>query len=174
MIRFVEISKSSHQSFAENLYTLAFDADERRDFSQIPLIYNKINNHFYIIEKEQQPIAILALWDLNQFLYIEHLAVSEQARNQGIGSSIIENLKNMYSKPIVLEVEQPFEPLQQRRIRFYERLGFVLLPNNYIQPPYSPDKQSLQMRIMLSDENLLRFCPFETIQARLHTSVYYL
>lgn len=37
-------------------------------------------------------------------------------------------------KPVLLEVEPPLGEMEQRRIGFYERLGFHLNPYAYVQP----------------------------------------
>ncbi|MDR1847270.1 MAG: GNAT family N-acetyltransferase [Bacteroidales bacterium] len=169
---FVKLSKSTHQSFARSLYTSSFPPEERREFSQIPDLHLYKPFTFYVIEQSQQPFAIMALWTFASFSYIEHLAVANEQRNRGIGTKIISNLKSQRPNPLVLEVELPLTETALRRIKFYERLGFILLNDNYLQPPYSINKQAVEMRLMVSDPNLLNICDTKSIIQILHTQVY--
>lgn len=50
--------------------------------------------------------------------------------------------------PILLEVEPPSGELEQRRIGFYERLGFHLNAYEYNQPPLRTGQADLPLRIM--------------------------
>ena len=74
-------------------------------------------------------------------------------------------------KPAVLEVEKPDDELSQRRIRFYQRLGFVLSPRPYTQPPYSPDRHPLELRLMSYGEIDLDQT-FDLVVTRIHNRVY--
>jgi predicted GNAT superfamily acetyltransferase len=172
VINFVVLNESPHQSFAQTLYTSAFEADERREFSQIFTLTTRNDFRFYVLEDSQSPIAILALWNFETFCYIEHFAVDNNLRNGGRGTTIIQDIISKSQNPIVLEVELPMTPMAQRRIRFYERLGFVLLPFDYFQPPYSPDKKPVAMHIMTTDTTPFNHQRFETIKQTLYNKVY--
>ena len=172
MINFVQLSESPHQAFAQNLYLSAFEADERREFPQILTLIPQKDFKFYVIEDSSVPVAILALWSFETFDYIEHFAVASDKRNRAIGTTIIQTLLSTSRKPVILEVEPPFTPTAQRRIKFYERLDFILLPDSYLQPAYSPDKKPVDMRLMLSDSTLLTSCPPQTIIQTLYSKVY--
>ena len=71
----------------------------------------------------------------------------------------------------MLEVEPPNGVLEQRRIGFYERLGFHLTPFDYVQPPLREGQADLPLRIMvypkpLQDEE------FNLFKEILYTEVY--
>ena len=75
------------------------------------------------------------------------------------------------NNPAVLEVEKPLDNISQRRIRFYERLGFVLCTRPYTQPPYSPEKQPLELYLMSFGKIDLNQV-FDTVASRIHQKVY--
>lgn len=75
------------------------------------------------------------------------------------------------NNPAVLEVEKPLDNISQRRIRFYERLGFVLCTRSYTQPPYSPEKQPLELYLMSFGKIDLNQV-FDTVASRIHQKVY--
>ena len=49
---------------------------------------------------------------------------------------------------MVLEIEPPNSETQSKRISFYEKSGFKLDKRDYMQPPYSPDKNHVKMFLM--------------------------
>ncbi|MDR1725660.1 MAG: GNAT family N-acetyltransferase [Bacteroidales bacterium] len=171
-MKFVEYQKSTFKHFAQKLYISAFIPDERREFSQILHLLNTDNFKFYIVEDSLKPLAILLLWHLDAFYYIEHLAVEQNIRNNKIGTNIIQYLQNKIFEPIVLEVELPLSIEAQRRISFYQRLGFTILNNYYLQPPYSTNKNEVEMKIMLYENDTHYSLSFEKIKETIYTMVY--
>ncbi|MCG8399496.1 GNAT family N-acetyltransferase, partial [Bacillus atrophaeus] len=85
-------------------------------------------------------LAFLAVWEFAEFVFIEHFAVSEKARNSGIGGKMLEELARQKAGKVVLEVELPEDSLKKRRIGFYERHGFTFNEYPYIQPPMGEDR----------------------------------
>ena len=51
-------------------------------------------------------------------------------------------------KPILLEVELPYSTINQRRITFYERIGFKLNQHYYEIPPLKKSLLPLQLLLM--------------------------
>ena len=56
--------------------------------------------------------------DFADFVYVEYLAVDPDIRGGGIGARILSQLRDGVRKPVVLEVEPPFNELAKRRIQF--------------------------------------------------------
>lgn len=128
-----------HYPFVENLLHQSFPLNERRDDDAQR--YNTDHNpHFncYLIteNREETPVGIITVWELEGFRYVEHLATSPDLRNRGYGKHIMEQLKNLFPGIIILEVERPEEEMSRRRIEFYKRCGFSLCEQDYIQPSY--------------------------------------
>ena len=78
----------------------------------------------------------------------------------------------MSADPLVFEVELPDNELACRRIRFYERHGLLLdTTHPYIQPPYRPDGESIELRLMTRGDIDLNEC-FEEVCQTLRRRVY--
>lgn len=104
-------------------------------------------------------LALLCYWSLDtnhdgcamctdsNFTYVEYLAVSPLLRGMGVGSDIMKRFVSQVNT-IILEVEPPVCTLTQRRVAFYERLGFKLLPCDYWQPSYGV-LPGVALRLML-------------------------
>ena len=78
-----------------------------------------------IYHKDEGPYHVLMYAELDDFIFIDYLFVSKQARGQGIGHRLLQKLKAK-GKPIILEVE-PINYVDsdtKKRWRFYEREGF--------------------------------------------------
>ena len=104
-------------------------------------------------------------WELNGFIYLEHFAVAKEMRGQGLGTYLMGELKKTaLDRPLILEADPPGESeVASRRVRFYERLGFVLNKYRYFQPPYSADEQPLPLSVMSYPKGL---SPEEFVQIR--------
>ncbi|OLO37155.1 GNAT family N-acetyltransferase [Alkalihalophilus pseudofirmus] len=106
--------------------------------------YEKLNQYFPIEEmkskehmelllaekseiyfKDESEDHVLMYVEMEDFVFIDYLFVSKNARGKGTGKKLIDKLKNK-GKPIILEVEPiDYEDTDtQKRQRFYEREGF--------------------------------------------------
>ncbi|AIM17087.1 MULTISPECIES: GNAT family N-acetyltransferase [Neobacillus] len=78
-----------------------------------------------IYHKDEGPHHVMMYAELNDFIFVDYLFVSKDARGQGLGQKLIEKLKKK-KKPIILEVEPVnYEDSDtEKRLRFYKRNGF--------------------------------------------------
>jgi ribosomal protein S18 acetylase RimI-like enzyme len=161
----------SEIQFSKTLYEQSFPLEERRDFYD--LIEIKKNNplELNILYKEDLPVGILNLWDFKDYLYIEHLAIFPQYRNQKIASNIL-NLLNKTSKLIVLEVELPIDEISTRRIEFYRRNSFSVQPYKYYQPPYRKGEKSIEMHLMANVQKSIAEIKYNEIIDTIRKKVY--
>ncbi|WP_391560430.1 GNAT family N-acetyltransferase [Robertmurraya sp.] len=78
-----------------------------------------------IYHKDEGKYHVLMYAEFDQFIFIDYLYVSGEARGKGLGHQLLEKLKQK-EKPIILEVE----PINykdsdtEKRLRFYKREGF--------------------------------------------------
>ena len=169
MIEFKEIS-ADNLCFAKNVFETSFPIEERPLFDTILHARNKTIFHFNVVYLNGNPVGIFSYWTFDKFTYVEHFAVGEQYRNNGVGQRIMKHFL-LHITQVVLEVEMPTTAMAQRRIEFYKRLGFAPNPYSYIQPSYHNDDNSLPMIIMsllpLSDES------FAEVKQCLYTEVYH-
>lgn len=117
--------------------------------------------------------GVLDFWDFGSFVYVEHFAVAPELRGQGTGSAMMEELRRYVGeRPLVLEAEPPSDsPLAARRIAFYERIGYVLNPYEYIQPAMGDDEHPIPLVIM-SSPRPLSCDEFNAIRDRMYDRVY--
>lgn len=78
--------------------------------------------------------GILYHWRYDGWYYIEHLAVSPALRGQHMGSRALEAFCR--DKRVILEIDPPVDDISIRRLHFYERLGFIENPQEYIHPSF--------------------------------------
>ena len=78
-----------------------------------------------IYHKDESPKHILMYVELDNFIFIDYLLVSKNARGEGLGHKLLEKLKRK-EKPIILEVEPiNYEDSDsEKRLHFYQREGF--------------------------------------------------
>ncbi len=98
-----------------------------------PIEEMKSKAHMEILLKERSDIYlkdegknhVLMYAELENFIFIDYLFVSKDARGEGLGHKLIEKLKKK-GKPIILEVEPVnYEDTDsEKRLKFYKREGF--------------------------------------------------
>ncbi|MFD1735321.1 GNAT family N-acetyltransferase [Bacillus salitolerans] len=79
-----------------------------------------------IYHKDEGPHHVLMYAEFDEFIFIDYLFVSKDARGQGLGHKLLEKLKAK-GKPVILEVEPVnYEDTDtEKRLKFYKREGFV-------------------------------------------------
>lgn len=78
-----------------------------------------------IYHKDEGKHHVLMYAELNDFIFIDYIFVSKDARGEGLGGKLIGKLKKK-GKPIILEVEPVnYEDSDtEKRLKFYQREGF--------------------------------------------------
>lgn len=133
---------------AWSLYEKAFPKEERRSINDQKKIFKNKKYHFEVIVDKELFVGLLFWWEFRDLRFVEYFATSEKVRNKGFGQRILYEFINRSVKPIVLEVELPSSEIRQRRIGFYERIGFHLNPHNYEIPPMEEGGEALELLIM--------------------------
>ena len=141
---------------AWKLYEDAFPLEERRSLDAQKNVMKKTNYHFEIIVDDNQLIGFLLWWDFEKNRYIDHFATLTEQRNKGFGKQILERFLDINDKPILLEVELPNSAINQRRIKFYERIGFKLNQHYYEVPSSKEDHSPLELLLMSYPEHLTK------------------
>jgi ribosomal protein S18 acetylase RimI-like enzyme len=155
-MEFIKLENSDSHEFIEawKIYESSFSSDERRTFDlQKKLIGNK-HYTFFSVLKDKARVAIIAQWDFEDFLFIEHLAVKNDMRCKGIGAELLKEYLAKNKEKIVLEVERSDTEIASKRIKFYEKIGFKLNNFDYIQPLYGRDKNPVPMFLMTYPEKI--------------------
>lgn len=142
-----KLEKKDFESFFA-LMQEAFPPEEYRPKDKQYAILDDSNYSAYILMDNNEVNALIATWKLNGFYFAEHLAVHSKLRNKGIGSKFVKDYLNIIHTPLILEVENLTDSISQRRIGFYERLGFVLTDICYDQPNFQESGKRIPLRIM--------------------------
>ena len=152
---------------------LSFPEDEHRTYEEQKELLNNSLYQIYILPDEsgENIKAFVAVWEFDEMVYIEHLAVNPEFRNGGLGAMILQELISRSDKQICLEVEPPKETMAIRRIGFYERNGFFLNEYDYMQPAIFKGRKPIPLLIMTSGRKISKE-EFDRIRTVLYTKVY--
>ncbi len=141
--RRIRSPKEGAYSAAEQIFMDSFPISERRPLSSLRRLMMEEERFYFLAVsadtgagREQEVVGILAYWDFSDFVYVEYLATRSDLRGRSLGRGIMENLFAATALPVVLEAEPAQDDLSCRRIHFYERMGFVVQPDEYCQPSY--------------------------------------
>lgn len=136
------------------LYNESFPYHEKREEkSQIEILKNSLY-HFLLAFDNESFIGLVLYWENDGFIYVEHLCVMKEKRNQHYGEKILNELKRE-NKVIILEIDPPIDEIAKRRELFYDCCGFKTNDFSHIHPSYHKDCSGHLLRIM-SYPNVLR------------------
>ena len=153
LIRLKHISDNYFQK-AWKLYEDAFPFEERRLLDDQSYVLQNDSYHFDVLIDKDQFIGFILWWNFDTHRYIDHFATAVEQRNKGIGKLILNKFMDRDDKSMILEVELPTSNINERSIKFYERLGFKLNQHHYEIPPITKDQPPLQL-LLMSYPNIL-------------------
>ena len=147
-----------------------FPSSERPNLEGFRRRMLKYNEQTYIFEENETEKGYIIIADLEEYVLVSFLAVYKETRGQGIGTKILKEITEKYSnkKGIILEVENPdFEEdekeknIQQKRIKFYEKSNFEIIPNlnvklymvNFKIMIYKQEKQEINKQEIINELN---------------------
>jgi ribosomal protein S18 acetylase RimI-like enzyme len=153
-------------------YISSFPSNERRDFFAFcDLLICEPLFCMYVILDGEQYVGFISCWSFTDFVYVEHFAINPDKRSGGIGSFVIRQFINLMTLPVVLEVENVVDDLTARRVRFYEKAGFILHHLDYKQPPYRKSDAWYDLQLM-SYGPLDMKNTFESVRDTIYCHVY--
>ncbi len=171
----IKNAQDSFFSLVWSLYEHSFPQDERRNLAQQKNLFQKKEYSLLALLENTQFIGFFSIWDLGSFVFIDHFAIKEELRGKGTGTKILENFifeQKQKGKELVLETERPFaNSSAKKRIAFYERVGFILCSENYIQPAFDIHKKTVPLYLMRYGKAISKK-EFETIKEKLYRVVY--
>ena len=133
-MQIIRISDIHHPRFGEvwHLYQNSFPVCEQRTLDHQITAFKADRFHLDVYLDGETLVGFIGYWDFDDYLYIEHYAINSDLRGGGWGSRILEALQKTAGKTIILEIDEVVDEISTRRLRFYQRLGFVVNP--YIHP----------------------------------------
>ena len=173
MIHITPILSSDKKNLTKikKIYEYSFPIDERRDFDKLIDMLKDVRFGIKGIFVDDDLAGFISLWDFEEYLYVEHFAVDKELRGNGLGSHVLQNIINETQHKIILEVDLPSDTISFKRIKYYEKFGFILCHEEYIQPPYGDGKDAVPMFIMSKPE-IDDYTEFQQIVKTLHSQVY--
>ncbi|WP_029297637.1 GNAT family N-acetyltransferase [Chryseobacterium hispalense] len=137
-------------------YCKTFSEDERRDWEKLISLFSNPKAKIISVLHESKNIGYLILWELSNYTFVEHFEVFEEFRSQKLGSYITKYLFENNPR-IILEIEpEHWGENAARRYDFYQRNGFRLIDEMYVQPSYGQGKKPLDLWLLANytPENL--------------------
>ncbi len=139
-----------------SIMEMSFPIDEYRPYDeQRALLYDAKYCIYVLADSDSADLkGFIAIWQLEDFTFIEHFAVNPIYRNQGLGTLILQEIRQLTGCQFCLEVEPPQTDFAKRRIAFYKRNGFYLNDYPYMQPSISKGRQPIPLLIMSSEDGM--------------------
>lgn len=116
-MNFIRLESSDFDRVWE-IMEISFPPEERRKREKQRELLEQEEYLLYGAKQGENLLGFLAVWELGEFLFIEHFAISPEARNSGLGRRMLHELQAKGHQKIVLEVELPEKELARRRIHF--------------------------------------------------------
>ena len=140
------INATQHPLMGEwwQLYEEAFPATERRSFPQHAAAMLEPAFHCVHLADENGFAGIMAYWQWEELIYLEHLAIAGSRRSQGLGHQALE----MLAGNVIVEIEPAVDADTVRRLSFYESCGFLCLPHSHVQLAYQKGYPDIELWLL--------------------------
>lgn len=146
----IEKTREYELEFFKTLYENAFPENERISFEESKKLAAEGKLELLTIKSNDKPFGIAITATHNDVTLLSFFAISEDARNKGIGGEAFEALKGLYkNKNFMVEIEDTEcgEEIKVRRKNFYLR-------HNMKNMPYGIWYNGLKMEIMTNGERV--------------------
>ena len=144
----VTSATDAHLNYIRSLYESTFPVQERRDWPQFLQLLSEPDMKLSVVMAENEAIGFVIGWQIGNWYYVEHLAIDPLQRGKKYGERVMESVLEAGRGRVILEVERVHDTNSQRRIGFYERLGYSVVNYDYIQPPYRKGEAVLPLLLM--------------------------
>src|SRR5690606_20222875 len=129
-------------------YCSTFPEDERRDWSKLITLFSNPKVKIISVLHEAKNIGYFNIWEITNYTFVEHFEVFPEFRSQKLGSNITGYLFENYPR-LILEIEPgDLGDDAKRRYSFYQRNGFNLIDEMYVQPSYGEGKKPLNLWLL--------------------------
>lgn len=124
------------------------DSEMRTYIDQKKLLDSDVYEIFTKEDENGEVIAFISAWNLPSCTFLEHFAVSSKLRGNGIGSKFFSEVLERCKDIVFLEVEPPVDTITKKRVKFYEKFGFILNDFYYSQPPLREGFEHMELKVM--------------------------
>lgn len=139
-----------HLVFIRDWYENSFPPEERREFDALVCLFPYPDMHLCALIQDGKPVGFMIYWQWSDadVLFIEHFAIDPDRRGQQLGQKALAQVLDIPAAYYLLEAELPTDNISKRRIRFYERQGFLVNDFPYAQPPYRLGNPTIPMKLL--------------------------
>lgn len=151
MMTLTRIKQASDPALGEvwELYRSSFPREERRSWSRHQRAMEEPSFACLTLRDKEGLAGLLFVWEMEEFAFVEHLAIHPLRRGRGLGHVALNLLHQRVSpRPVILEIEPVTDAVTMRRCRFYESCGYVRLPYPHVQLPFHAGDAPLPMTLM--------------------------
>lgn len=146
----IQISNTDDPYFKSfwGIYNDNFPLIEKRVINQQKEIF--VHSAYRVIGflSNQKLKAFIAYWTFDEFTFIEHLAIDKTEQGKGLGSNILNDFLKKNTTPVILEIEHPQDKQTNKRLNFYQNMGFVKNQFDHFQPPFHRGDLPLNLLIL--------------------------
>ncbi|MDH6311041.1 ribosomal protein S18 acetylase RimI-like enzyme [Dysgonomonas sp. PFB1-18] len=144
------------------IYTTSFPVFEQRSPKQQSDAFKDSHYHLSAWIDGEKLLSFVSYWDFEGYIYIEHLAVNPELRGQNIGSQMLDAFADEVKKTVILEIDPLIDEVSEKRLAFYEKLGYKINKYKHTHPAYNKDYKPHNLVVLslyeeLKDEEYQQF-----------------
>ena len=100
------------------LFEKAFIPAELRPYEKMKLLFLEDEFVIYGMYQDGRIIGAIIVWEFNDFVYLENFAVDQSLRGQGLGSQILQAIKELYPHQLLVFNQKTSGFLSKKSICF--------------------------------------------------------
>ena len=146
-----------HDAIYPNLRTLydhSFPVYEKRTDAHQLVALEDNRYHLLCFLDDNQLIGFFGYWEFTDYLYIEHYAINTDIRGKGYGTQLLKQLLSETNKTVILEIDPIIDEISQKRLRFYQHLGFVENSDSHKHPAYQSQYEPHSLIVLSSHHTI--------------------
>ncbi|MBV2190562.1 MULTISPECIES: GNAT family N-acetyltransferase [Providencia] len=149
MLYGLRVSSEDSQTIAmiNQLYDTAFPLYEQRSYQGREAILNHSDYYLFSFKENDIFIGFIGCWKIEDYYYIEHLAISPVLRGQGYGQKVLKQFCHDVGK-VILEIDPIIDDVSQKRWSFYRHCGFQQNEYAHAHPSYYPGNKPHKLRVL--------------------------
>ena len=149
MLHALRVSSEDSEAIAmiNQLYDTAFPLYEQRSYQGREAILNHSDYYLLNFKENDTFIGFIGCWKIEDYYYIEHLAISPILRGQGYGQKVLKLFCHDVGK-VILEIDPIIDEVSQKRWSFYQHCGFQQTEYAHAHPSYYPENKPHELRVL--------------------------
>ncbi|MGG4664172.1 GNAT family N-acetyltransferase [Providencia vermicola] len=149
MLHSIRISRENinENNVVNQLYDQAFPRYEQRSYQGRKSILNHDDYYLYYFTDNNVFVGFIGCWKINEYFYIEHLAISDSLRGQGYGQKVLKQFCHDVGL-VILEIDPVIDEISQKRLSFYQHCGFQQNEYKHAHPSYYPENKPHKLEVL--------------------------